>query len=275
MDNAKRLFSFGFVTLQGPARSSHTEAPFPLPTEAFCDVSFSVPSTDKLCNLKEGILQELERRAGDGGSSRKRSAVFALTPCSQSVLQLVEGPVLSFLESILPALRLVAMTPEQFDREVAFGGLYNRVRSSASAPKSDPDRFVRGVRDDQVIAFRGLEAQESGQITERLERSLSPENEREALRLLEEQCSARLRAIGLTLNDIDCLKRAVDESSQAGTFVVSEPRSLLAATVRVGEAIAWAALLEACTDRMDGRVSIREGTIWGAWISELCVRSIV
>ncbi|CAM9722641.1 unnamed protein product [Scytosiphon promiscuus] len=268
MDNAKRLFSFGFITLHPPPerlpRSSSKEASFPLPTEAFCDVFFTVASMDVLRTLKEDVLEEFGRQAGDGGFARKRSAMFPLTPRRQSVSQLLEGPVRSFVESVLPALRLVAMTPDQLNHEVT---------PSTAASVSGSDRIVRGVLGHQVDAFRGPRAVQSGQILERLGRCLSPENERDALRLLEEQCSAHLEAIDLTSSDVDALKEAVSESCEAGAFTASGPRSLLAATVRVGEAIAWGSLREACTGRTYGRDGVREEKTWFAWVLELCVRS--
>ncbi|CAM9109403.1 unnamed protein product [Hapterophycus canaliculatus] len=271
MDNAKRLFSFGFVTLHLPTGrpQSLTDAVFPFPTEAFCDVCLTVSSADVLHTLKLEILQEFERRNGDGGSSRRRSAVFPLAPYCQSFSELVEGPVGSFVESILPALRLGTMTPEQFYRGVA-----HYSQDVPAAPNSDSDRNGKRMFDCRGDVISRHLPENISDILKRLEGSVSPGNDRKALRLLQKQCSARLSAINLSLGDLDALKKAVGESSEAGTFAASEPRSLLTATVRVGEAMAWHALLVACTDRMGACVGVREDKALCTWISELCVRSI-
>lgn len=263
MDNAKRLFSFGFVTLNKPVPSVD---PLPLPTEAFCDVSFDLASSGALRSFKEGVLRE-HGRTGDGPSSL--SAVFPLTPSRPFVWQLVEGPARSFVEAMLPILRLIALTFEEFSGEETFGDLCQPRRGDLTTTDLGGS-FESGVVGHRIDAFPVLAAGKGGRVLERLVGRFSLENEREALRLLRERCSSRLRAIRPTLRDVEALREGVKEANEAETFAASAPRSLLCATVRVGEAIAWHALLEACNSRAEGCASQHTGQTWDSWVSESC-----
>ena len=268
MDNAKRLFSFGFVTLHQPAQRSQPSPvdQLPLPTEAFCDISFGLASSDVLRSFKEGVLRE-HWRTGDGASSL--SAVFPLTPDRPFVWQLVEGPALSFVEDVMPVLRLVALTFEEFAREEAFGGFCQPRQGDLATSDLDGD-FESAVVDHRVDTFPVLAAGKGARVLERLGGRLSPENEREALHLLRERCSGRLREIRPTSRDVATLREAVKESNGDETFAASAPRSLLCATVRVGEAIAWHALLEVCRSRTGDGARRRSGHTWASWVSESC-----
>lgn len=264
MDNAKRLFSFGFVTLNQPAQRSFVDT-LALPTEAFCDISFDLASSDALRAFKEGVLREHER-TGDGASSL--SAVLPVTPF---VWQLVEGPARAFVEAMMPILRLVALTVEEFTREKAFEDMCQPRRGDLIAGDSDRS-FESDAVDLGVDAFSALAGGKESRVFERLGDRFSLKNEREALRLLRESCSSHLRAIRLTSRDVEALREAAKETNEAETFAVSAPRSLLCATVRVGEAIAWHALLEACKTESGARK--RSEQTWASWISESCKSTV-
>lgn len=112
MDNAKRLFSFGFVTLVCPSREPAPSADeILLPTEAFCDVTFPIHPGDSLVIFKRGVFQELGQICNGGVPTL--GAVFPLTSCLPLVSQLVEGPAQSFVESAMPLLRLASLTLEE------------------------------------------------------------------------------------------------------------------------------------------------------------------
>lgn len=269
MDNAKRLFSFGFVTLTQPARSPHSSPvdTLPLPTEAFCDVSLALASSDALRFFKEGVLHE-HARAGDGASSLM-TAVFPMTPDRPFVWQLVEGPAQSFVEAVMPVLRLLTLTVEDFAGLEAFRGSCEPHRGDL-APGGLDGGCEPGVGDHQADSFPVLAAGKGSRVLERLGDRLSLENEREALRLLREHCSSRFRAIHLTSRDVEALREAAKKSNEAETFVASAPRSLLCSTVRVGEAMAWYALLEVCISRAEGVACRQSGQTWSSWVFDSC-----
>lgn len=292
MDNAKRLFSFGFVTLTRPAkRSSCLADELSLPTEAFCDVSVDFDISDPLRSIKESVLQE-HRRQADGGVATL-GAVFPLSRSHPFVSQLVEGPARSFVESAMPLLRLIALTPNELTG-AALGDLFEcRQGSPIVAGNSCKGWVVEqgSVCCDsaQVYDYGDAEKKEAChppdvfpvrlegggiQVLARLSRRISVDNEREALCLLAQQCATRLEAIGLALRDLEALKEAAFDGNESTTFVATEPRRLLCATVRVGEAIAWHALLEACTSVVRGP-NVRERSnerTWAFWVSERCTR---
>lgn len=274
MDNAKRLFSFGFVTLNQPARRSQPSPTdnFPLPTEAFCDVTFGVASTDALRIFKEGVLHELGVEAEDGVSSLLNFSVALplTTSCHPFVSQLVEGPARLFVESIMPVLRLVSLVPQEFSsEELALGDLCQPRRGSPTNSGLDHS-FESGVFVDRADAFPVLTAGKGNLVLERLGSRCSLENERKALRLLAELCSKKLQTIDLSLHDVEALREGARESNESTMFAASAPRSLLCATVRVAEAIAWYALLEACNNREEGCVTQHIQQTWASWVSERC-----
>lgn len=276
MDNAKRLFSFGFVTLTRPTQrpDSSPADTLALPTEAFCDVTFDLASADSLRAFKESVLRE-RGGAEEVSSSLSASALFPLTPACPYVSQLVEGPARSFVESVMPVLRLVALTGEEFSREEAFGDCCQPSQESMITPGFENSLEGSAVN-HLVDAAPVLVPGKGSRVLARLGSPFSLENEREALRLLEERCSSGLWKIGLAWRDVEALRQAVGESNEAETFAASAPRALLCAAVRVGEAIAWHAILEACTTRitdLDGCARQRhEGQTWGSWVSESCKR---
>eukprot|EP00752_Nemacystus_decipiens_P012235 g10844.t1 len=270
MDNAKRLFSFGFVTLHQPAQRSQPSPvdQLALPTEAFCDISFDLASSgDALRSFKEGVLRE-HGRTGDGASAL--SAVFPLTPDRPLVWQLVEGPAQAFVAAAMPVVRLVALTVEEFAREEAFWDFCQQPRRGDLAAAAFDKSVESGLVDGRVGTFPTLAAGKGSRVLERLGGRLSPENEREAMRLLRERCSSRLRETRPTSRDVAALREAFKESNGAETFAASAPRSLLCATVRVGEAIAWHALLEVCGGGTGAAAPERSELTWASWIAESC-----
>lgn len=271
MDNAKRLFSFGFVTLSQPAQRPPSSAAdtLPLPTEAFCDVSFDLASSDPLRSFKEGVLREHGERTGDGASPSSLSAMFPLTPRRPFVWQLVEGPARSFVEAAMPVLRLAALTPEEFAGDEAFRDSCQPRRGDLATTGVGSGLESGGVG-LRVDAFPALAPGDGSRVMERLAGRFSLENEREALRLLKELCLSRLRAVRPTLRDVEALRETVRESSEGETFAASAPRSLLCATVRVGEAIAWHALLEVSISGTEGCACQHSGQTWASWVSESC-----
>ncbi|CAM9730479.1 unnamed protein product [Ectocarpus fasciculatus] len=261
MDNAKRLFSFGFVTLKQHSQRSQrhpTGDMLPLPTEAFCDIELNVDATDALRIFKEGVLRE--RRAGEDLSSRNLSAMFPLTPF---VSQLVEGPARLFVESVLPVLRLVALTPEELKDEETFGCTCDTSSVLGTG-------FEIKMADTSSETCPVLAAGKGRQVLAHLGSRLSLENEQQALRLLAEQCRTRLGSLNLTFSDVEALRAATDDSQESKTFAACGPRSLLCATVRVGEAIAWHALLKVCAEKMEGCTGVREEQTWASWILARC-----
>ncbi|CAM9292438.1 unnamed protein product [Ectocarpus sp. 8 AP-2014] len=266
MDNAKRLFSFGFVTLKQHAAQPSQRHPagnmIPLPTEAFCDVELTIAATDALRVLKEAVLRDC--RAGDDVSSPSLSAMFPLTPF---VSQLVEGPARLFVESVLPVLRLVALTPEELTGGEAFGdacdtrSVFGTIfESRMTDTSSDKGPVLAAGKGRQVLAHLGSR--------------LSLQNEQQALRLLAEQCRTRLRSFNLTFGDVEALRAVADNSHESKTFAAGGPRSLLCATVRVGEAIAWYSLLKACAEKMEGCTGVREEQTWASWTLEHCETAV-
>lgn len=274
MDNAKRLFSFGFVTLcqhgQSPVSPSDRLS---LPTESFCDVAFPVVPTDPLLDFKQSVIRECGREAEDGLSSL--GAVFPLTPSHPLVSQLVDGPARSFVESSMPVLRLAALTADEF-RSEALGDLCLWRKGAAAAAAEDEDPRITGnaahaQRSGQTYAFPAAVLPGRGdEVLARLRARVSLNNDREALRLLSEQCYLRLKGIDLGCNDVEALREASagkGEGNGSESFAASEPRRLLCSAVRVGEAIAWHALLEACA-RLCGVASPTEEQTWASWVCE-------
>lgn len=278
MDNAKRLFSFGFVTLAQHGRwsASSVSDRLALPTESFCDIAFPVLATDPLLDFKESIIRECGREAEDGISSL--SAVFLLTPSRPLVSQLVGDQARSFVESAMPVLRLAALTTEEF-RSEALGDLC--LWRTDTAAEED-----RGNGTDNWPLINGVAARSSGQacvfptavlpgrgdeVLARFRARVSLSNDREALRLLSEQCCERLKGIDLNSDDVEALRKASarkrDGDGSDNSFTASKPRRLLCAAVRVGEAIAWHALLEACTRMTVVCVPAEEQT-WASWVWE-------
>lgn len=278
MDNAKRLFSFGFVTLsQHGQRSVSPSDRLSLPTESFCDVSFPAVATDHLLDFKQSVIQECGGEAEDGLSLL--GAVFPLTPSHPLVSQLVGGPARSFVESAMPVLRLAALTTEEF-RSEALGDLCLWRKGAAA----EEDR-ENGTDSLPRIADTAAHVQSSGQactfpaavlpgrgdeVLARLRARVSLGNDREALRLLSEQCCSRLKGIGLSCNDVEALREASagqGGGSGSNSFAASKPRRLLCAAVRVGEAVAWHALREACAC-VRGVAAPAEEQTWASWVCE-------
>ncbi|CAM9258124.1 unnamed protein product [Ectocarpus sp. 6 AP-2014] len=266
MDNAKRLFSFGFVTLKQHAAQPSQRRPagnmLPLPTEAFCDIELTIAATDELRVFKEAVLREHQAR--EDLVSPNLSAMFPLTPF---VSQLVEGPARLFVESVLPVMRLVALTPEELtggeasgdacDTRSVFGTSFESRMTDTS---SDKCPILAAGTGRQVLAHLGSR--------------LSLQNEQQALRLLAEQCRTRLGSLNLTFGDVETLRAVADDSHESKTFAACGPRSLLCATVRVGEAIAWYALLKACAEKMEGGTGVREEQTWASWTLERCETAV-
>lgn len=191
-----------------------------------------------------------------------------------------------FMESALPLLRLATLTPEDMlgDNLVdfsPFGGLSHKhppddecctAGSRGVSQDCDAQGSVAkssefsGRKHADVGTPPGIgtvsrfedenEAMMPARLLVRLKRPVSSHNERRALRFLEVQCSDRLRAIGLDASDVRALVEVSGEVELGGgglnpnggyeTFAVTRPRSVLCATVRVAEAIAWGSLLFTC-----------------------------
>lgn len=276
MDNAKRLFSFGFVTVSLPAatRACPPEA-LALPTEAYCDVRFLVSAKDPLHALKTAVFESkvTEKRGG----IPHLTAIFCLGPRRPPVKELVEGPVRSFVDTAMPLLRVAALRPEDLDSGVLeLAGVW-RVRDSfvpGGKRLADPEllgdwsttwvsmeneAFGRGrgsasclgkagERAEELTASDrpGLSEQEATRLLQEMRQPSSEEHEDRSLRFLVDQCEENLSKIRLSARDIARL-RAGGETAwghAAGTFSVSRPSSALCAIVRVAEAMAWLALLE-------------------------------
>lgn len=273
MDNAKRLFSFGFVTLteHGRRSASPLSDRLTLPTESFCDVAFPVVATDPLLKFKESVIRECGREAEDGLSSL--GAVFPLTPSRPLVSQLVDGPARSFVESAMPVLRLAALTIEEFRSEALDdlclwrpaekgreNGVESRPRMTGPAVQSSGQVNTLPAA---VLPGQGEE------VLARLRARVSLDNDREALHLLSEQCCERLKGINLNGDDVEALRKASAGKGDGSdiSFAASKPRRLLCSAVRVGEAIAWHSLLEACA-RMSGVCGPAEEQTWASWVFE-------
>lgn len=262
MDNAKRLFSFGFVSLSEPCCSRPGEKTR-LPNEAFCDVEFPIDASDPLRSFKEDLL----RRFVGTEDPLHVGAVFRLKPCRQHISEVVDGVANSFVGSILPLLRLAALTSHDLMRlnvteclvdDLTVGGVISHdhmvLESSGMGTRLSPLMLVPSDVEKVFLCLRC---------------PVSKVNERNALRLLSEQCLKRLDAIGLHLRDFEALREAVDQGHNSGKITVSKPRCLLVAAVRVGEAMAWHALLEAVNKRKGLDVTVIEGGgTWASWISE-------
>lgn len=281
MDNAKRLFSFGFVTLHRPEKmgSSFVHDALSLPTEAFCDIVFPLDAADPLRNFKESVLRQHLRQNED--DAPRLEAVFPLTPRRPLVSQLVNGPARSFLESSMPLLRLVALTPEEISREVLSDACQFRQDSPKTYTSDVAAHSINSIQECGCIPTEETQAcdppeqhpvladGEGEKILAWLAKSVSPENEREARRCLARQCSANLQATRLHPSDVESLTEAAREGldMQSPKFTVTRPRRLLCAAVRVGEAIASYALLEACACTDDSIVDTEnEGKTWFSWV---------
>lgn len=231
-------------------------------------------STDPLRIFKEGVIHELGVEAEDGVSSLLNFSVALslTTPCHPVVSQLVEGPARLFVESIMPVVRLVALVPQEFfSQELALGDLCQPRRGSPTAAAGSDHSFESGVVDDRGDAFFPvLKVGKGNQVLERLGSRCSLDNDREALHLLAELCTKKLQTIDLSLHDVEALREVARESNESATFAASAPRSLLCATVRVAEAIAWHALLEACNKRGEGYPCQRIEQTWTSWVSKRC-----
>lgn len=285
MDNAKRLFSFGFVTLNRPEkRWSSVHDALSLPTEGLCDIFFPLDDADPLRNLKESVLrQHLGQNEDD---APRLEAVFPLTPRRPLVSQLVDGPARSFVESAMPLLRLVALTPEEFRCEVLGDDSQFRHDSQhicthdVAAHETDSVQecgwvLAEGAQTCDPPGLYPILAAEGGvKVLARLAGSVSQENERKARHCLAGQCCSRLQEIGLNPSDAEALNVAAREgclATQSPKFTVTCPRRLLCAAVRVGEAIASYALLEAIACDIDSIVDIgSEGNTWVSWVLENC-----
>lgn len=284
MDNAKRLFSFGFVTLNRPEkRSSSVHDALSLPTEGFCDIFFPLDDADPLRNFKESVLrQHLGQHEVD---APRLEAVFPLTPRRPLVSQLVDGPARSFVESAMPLLRLIALTPEEFRCEVLRDDSQCRQDSQhictpdVAAYDTDSVQECGWVLAEEAQTcdppglYPVLAAEGGMEVLERLAGSVSQENERKARHCLAGQCSSRLEEIDLNPSDAEALNVAAREGldTQSPNFTVTRPRRLLCAAVRVGEAIASYALLEAIACNIDSIVDIgSEGKTWVSWVLENC-----
>ncbi|CAN0457396.1 unnamed protein product [Ascophyllum nodosum] len=256
MDNAKRLFSFGFVNLS-KVFSSRLGDKIRLPNEAFCDVELAVDPRDPLRTFKEGVLQEV-LRAEDGAMSV--GAVFPLRPSRPCVRHMVDGPARAFVDSFLPLMRLVALTPNEC---ISNGIMVDACRlRPADAPATAEDRgaeiyeaeeeiiprylinhgerFTHGSTDDAGAwqppsAVPVLAPGEGYKVLARFIPPISQDNEREARRLLSEQCVSRLCTIDLCYGDLDALRGAADHDDESGKLAATEPRQLLIAAVRVGK----------------------------------------
>lgn len=170
----------------------------------------------------------------------------------------------------MPILRLVALTVDDFTRDEPFGDLCQPAGGDLATADVLGSSLESGMADQQVDALPALAAGQGIRVLERLGDRFSLENEREALRLLRECCSRRLQAIRPTSRDVEALRDVAKESNGAATFVACVPRPLLCATVRVGEAIAWHALLEVCNSRAEGGACKRSGQTWASWVCESC-----
>lgn len=280
MDNAKRLFSFGFVSLSGPC-SLYGEK-IRLPNEAFCDVEFLVDPSDPLRTLKEDALR---RFLGTEDGILHVGAVFRFEPCRQHISQIVDGIANSFVGSILPILRFAALTSHdlmRFDVADLLGGSCECVADDLTVrgavnhghmllDSSGMDCVSARLPADVVSA---LVPRDMDKVFLCLKCSVSQENERNAMGLLSEQCLKRLNGIGLHLRDLEALREAADHGHDSEKITVSKPRCLLVAAVRVGEAMAWHALLEAVKKRKrPDATTIEGGETWVSWISEQCRKS--
>ncbi|CAN0134739.1 unnamed protein product [Ascophyllum nodosum] len=260
MDNAKRLFSFGFVNLS-KIFSSRLGDKIRLPNEAFCDVELAVDPRDPLRTFKEGVLQEV-LRAEDGAMSV--GAVFPLRPSRPCVRHMVDGPARAFVDSFLPLMRLVALTPHEC---ISNGIMVDACKlRPADAPATAEDRACQ-----PPSAVPVLVPGEGYKVLARLIPPISQDNEREARRLLSEQCVSRLCTIDLCYGDLDALRGAADHGDESGKLAATEPRQLLIAAVRVGEAMACQALLEAgnSSEKSNANTS-EEDKSWASWVSEQC-----
>lgn len=337
MDNAKRLFSFGFVTLTRLGNSVPSEATrqcsttsvkgsttderctiaersrrnerstgvssscvdqslswydcqciddgrFPITTEAYCDVELPVKCDDPLRSLKVHVLEDFWRKARDENAG-SLTAVFRLdrSPHRPLIMKhLVDEYARPFMESALPLLRLVTLTPEDMrchnlaDLKWCVGLFHNPSSDVAGIGK-----VSRSEHENKAIM--------PARLLVRLKCPVSDHNEQQALRFLQVQCSDRLQAIGLNASDVktllevsgdkgqECRGLGLDPNVGYETFVVSRSRYALCATVRVAEAIAWGLLLNACARGADfGTGSavefslFQEQQTFGGWLQQQC-----
>lgn len=293
MDNAKRLLSFGFVTLNRLSqRFDPRTARLALPTEAFCDVTFPVDGRDPCRSFKRRVLEGYPGQIEDG--LLVLSAAFPLEPYPKFVSQLVEGPASCFVKSIMPLLRLIVLSAKDFTcivlpdlRQEHPGQSYNvdgvegtmsekiDVSFDSDGGPHDGRRDMGGSPTRAPWSGSILASAGGDQILARLATRVSDANELEALRLLTGQCMTHLDAIGLTSRDCQALREASFENEDCGdVLIVTEPVSLLCATVRVGEAMAWYAILEACARiRAPDAGTTAEEQTWAAWVSKQCMNT--
>lgn len=289
-----------------------------VPTEAYCDIALPVHPDDPLCSLKTEVLHFFSKKCGDHDMGYI-CAVFPLDRISHGpsfLERIVHQHARPFLESVLPLLRLVTLTLEDvMDSDLAdvcrIGKLSaepsrdtesNSICSQASVERrcEFPNRPTADVNEDVMpeivethcvpeIALRPPSITKEGnekmssRLLARLERPVSDDSERRAVRLLREQCSDHLEAIGINFPDIDALMRVGregDERRRGGgeggyEMAFTQPRRVLCAAVRVAEAIGWGAMLHACgrddgvcrdsgVECFDGHRTLED------WLQQLC-----
>ncbi|CAM9931585.1 unnamed protein product [Discosporangium mesarthrocarpum] len=281
MDNVKRLFSFGYVMLTLPPKGgvkveedgggsasrqrekardlivapSHVHK-MALPLDATCEVSLPLLPSDPLVAAKSNAL-DLGGITGDGhkeGKARVMTACFDLAH-RPPLEALVAGPGGVFVEALMPILRVLVLKPEDF----AVDGLRALVNVSESRTGgrgrgTGEEASMKGMAMPTVHklpAFMGglhlVGKDQAKMLLTLLQRPVSEELELRALSFLSAQCREKLQSLHLSPGDLVELEsvetRGKDEQS---VLSVTRPRSLLCATARVGEAIAWKVILEAC-----------------------------
>lgn len=247
MDNAKRLFSFGFVTLTIMSNSPPDQPPAALPTEAYCDVVLPLQTADHLYPFKAHVLQT---KFGKRKGTFQLSAVFRLSPGPPSVRELVDGQARLFVESSMPLLRLMALSNE----DLKLGDLRGAADGFVCPPRAHAFEIHEEVaesttREDRSLKLEATVEQDHAttELLRRLQRPVSDTNEERALDILTEECESALRKIKLCTQDVALLERVARQSKSRASSAVSgmQSRPVLSATVRVAESIAWLAILEA------------------------------
>ncbi|CAM9300969.1 unnamed protein product [Choristocarpus tenellus] len=291
MDNAKRLFSFGYVVLTLPPEpfwggsnvgwyGLRADEAMALPVDATCEVSLSLSNSDPLFALKEEVLSLPVMSAYQGGVSTA-SLDLRHRPLP-SVL--VEGPADALIEAVLPFLCLIAL--ESSDLEYVVGGEWGQggdlgstdglrstrskrseVESSREELKGDRRKSECSGCERRVLERRasspekGLAAKVALMCLSKInpvqgeEQLPSNKVELKALQIFYTLCYEELQGLKLSSSDMSALLELArtEKGSDQGAICLTHPRRLLCVTIRVGEAIAWSVLLEACT-RRQGRV---------------------